>query len=246
MSKWQEEKDERNRRSLARLAKSLPDIFPPVVLSRALSRTFVPPTPRLAIDCYWGAHPLRADHLARALAARSGAPSGWSWRINDNRKSGLPTTFRTPPAPYRERAYARGPGFCCVCGQPVYRFGWHVDLWDTGANRNAVWHSACVVAWQFWTAPSDHARLLRRLQALRCGETGGRLWKNAEVDHHIPLFRVWSEYWDVRWPALLDYWGLPNLQLINRDVHVAKCATEAQHRRAARYLLAPSSGPPTS
>jgi hypothetical protein len=99
MSKWQEEKDERNRRSLARLAKSLPDIFPPVVLSRALSRTFVPPTPRLAIDCYWGAHPLRADHLARALAARSGAPSGWSWRLSDNRKSGLPTTFRIPPRP---------------------------------------------------------------------------------------------------------------------------------------------------
>jgi hypothetical protein len=81
-----------------------------------------------------------------------------------------------------------------VCGQPVYCFGWHVDLWDTGANKNAVWHSACVVAWQFWTAPSDHARLLRRLQARRCGESGGRLWKSAEVDHRIPLFRVWSEY----------------------------------------------------
>src|ERR1700689_2009622 len=136
MSKWQEEKDERNRRSLARLTKSLPDIFPPVVLSRALSRTFVPPTPRLAIDSYWGAHPLRADHLARALAASSGAPSGWIWRLGHNREDGLPTTFRIPPAPYRERGYARGPGFCCVCGQPVYRFGWHADLWDTGANRN--------------------------------------------------------------------------------------------------------------
>ena len=30
-------------------------------------------------------------------------------------------TFRTPPAPYRERDYTLGPGFCCVCGQPVYR-----------------------------------------------------------------------------------------------------------------------------
>jgi hypothetical protein len=52
-----------------------------------------------------------------------------------------------------------------VCGQPVYRFGWHVDLWDTGANKNAVWHGACVIAWQFWNAPSGEARLLRRLQA---------------------------------------------------------------------------------
>ena len=236
MSNWQDEKAERNRRSLARLTKALPRIFPSAVLSRALGRPFVPPTPRLAIDLYWGAHPLRADRLARALAARSGAPSSWSWRLGENQKNGLPVTFRTPPAPYRERAYSRGPGFCCVCGQPVYRFGWHVDLWDTGTNKNAAWHSACVVAWQFWTAPSDHARLLRRLQVRRCGESGGRLWKSAEVDHRIPLCRVWSECRDAPWPALLDHWGLPNLQVINRDVHAAKCAKEARHRRAARYL----------
>jgi hypothetical protein len=58
--------------------------------------------------------------------------------------------------------------------------------------------------------------------------------KNAEVDHRVPLFRVWSEFRDAPWPALLDYWGLPNLQVINRDVHAAKCAIEARARRAAR------------
>jgi len=237
MSKWQEEQAEKNRRSLARLTKALPPIFPSSVLFRALSRPFVPPTPRLAIDSYWGAHPLRADRLARALAARSGAPKGWRWRLDDNRKKGLPATFRTPPARYREHAYALGSGFCRVCGQPVYRYGWHVDLWDASNNKNAVWHSACVVAWQFWTAPSDHARLLRRVQARRCSESGGRLWKSAEVDHHIPLFQVWSDCRDVPWPTLLDYWGLPNLQVINRDVHVAKCAREAQHRTVARPLV---------
>jgi hypothetical protein len=236
LSKWQEEKAERNRRSLARLTKALPRIFPSTVLSRALGRPFVPPTPRLAIDSYWGAHPFRADRLARALAARSRAPSGWGWRLSNNPENGLPATFRTPPAPYRERNYALGPGFCCVCGQPVYRFGWHIDLWGTGPNRNAVWHCACVIAWQFWNAPSSQARLLRRLQARRCGETGGRLWKSAEVDHRVPLFRVWNEYRDAPWAKLLDYWGLPNLQMINRDVHAAKCVTEARSRRAARYL----------
>jgi hypothetical protein len=157
MSKWQAEKAERNRQSLARLTKALPPIFPSAVLSRALSRPFVPPTPRLAIDSYWRAHPIRADRLARGLAQRSGTPNGWVWRLGEGRKDGLPTTFRTPPAPYRERAYARGPGFCCVCGQPVYRFGWHVDLWGAGANKHAVWHCACVVAWQFWNAPSGEA-----------------------------------------------------------------------------------------
>jgi hypothetical protein len=64
------------------------------------------------------------------------------------------------------------------------------DLWETGPNKNAVWHCACVVAWQFWNAPSSQIRLLQRR---RCGQTGGRLWKNAEVDHRVPLFRVWSE-----------------------------------------------------
>ena len=68
------------------------------------------------------------------------------------------------------------------------------------------------------------------LQARRCGETGGRLWNSAEVDHRVPLFRLWSEYRDAPWPELLDYWGLPNLQVINRDAHVAKCATEAGDR----------------
>jgi hypothetical protein len=224
----------RNRRALARLAKALPPIFPPGVLTRALNRPFIPPTPRLAVDSYWRAHPLRADRLARALAARTGAPEDWTWRLATKRKDSLPATFRIPPAPYRDRAFSRGAGFCCVCGQPVYRFGWHRDLWGAGPNRNATWHAACVIAWQFWNAPSDHVRLLKRVQARRCAESGARLWKTAEVDHRVPLFGVWRDHRQMSWPGLLGFWGLPNLQVINRDVHAAKCATEARHRRAVR------------
>jgi len=80
------------------------------------------------------------------------------------------------------------------------------------------------------------ARLLRRLQARRCGQTGGRLWKDAEVYHRVPLFRVWSDHRDVPWPQLLDFWGLPNLQVVNRDAHVTKSVLEARDRRVTRSL----------
>src|SRR5262249_40954535 len=95
-------------------------------------------------------------------------------------------------------------------------------------TRMRPWHCAYVVAWQFCTTPSNYARLLRRLQARRCGETGEHLWKTAEVGHRIPLFRVWSAHQRARWPELVGYWGLPNLQVINRDAHTAKCANEAR------------------
>src|SRR4051794_28495742 len=72
---------ERNRKALARLNRAMPAIFPAIVQAHALRRPFIPPTPRLAIDAYWRAHPLRADRLARALAAKSGAPAGWTWRL---------------------------------------------------------------------------------------------------------------------------------------------------------------------
>jgi hypothetical protein len=228
MSEW---RAERNRQSLARLTKALPAIFPAPVLRHALDRPFVPPMPRIAVDGYWRAHPIRADRLARALAARSGTPRGWTWRLERDAEPDGRLTFRSPPAPYREPDFKRGPGTCCVCGQPVYRFGWHVDLWDRGPNRNAEWHSACVIAWRLWNAPSDYVQALKRLQARRCAQTGKRLWKTAEVDHRVPLFQVWREHRDAAWPTLLGFWGVPNLQVINRDAHTAKCAVEAQYRR---------------
>jgi hypothetical protein len=60
MSRWETKKAERNRQSLARLNRALPRIFPSAVLSWVLSPPFVPPTPRLAIDSYRRAHPIRA------------------------------------------------------------------------------------------------------------------------------------------------------------------------------------------
>ncbi|HEY4200301.1 MAG TPA: hypothetical protein VGM83_07045 [Devosiaceae bacterium] len=230
----------RNERALQRFNKAVPEVFPAPVLTHAMARRWTPPTPRLAIDSYWRMHPLRADRLARALAARSGTPEGWTWRLRSADEPDLATSFRMPPAPYRQKAFSRGPGHCVVCGQPIYRLGWHVDLWDKGINKNAVWHTACVTAWQLWNAPSNHAKLLRKLQARRCATSGARLLRTSEVDHRMPLFRVWHEHRETDWPTLLNYWGLPNLQVINRDAHVEKSAAEATTRRLSNGVASMS------
>jgi hypothetical protein len=47
----------------------LPFIFPPAVLARAITRPFIPPTPRLAIESYWRSHPFRAEYGLVAVAA---------------------------------------------------------------------------------------------------------------------------------------------------------------------------------
>ena len=230
-SSW---RNERNERSLARLRKALPELFPAPVLVHALSRPLIPPTPRRAIESYWSHHPVRADRLARALAARSGAPVDWMWRIGEEAVGRPGSNFRTPPAPYREAASSRGPGHCCVCGQPVFRLGWHRDLWaDRKLNRNASWHAACVTAWKLWTAPSDFVRPLKVIQEHRCAESRKRLLRTAEVDHRIPLYRVWREHRAAAWPELLGFWGVPNLRVINREVHKRKTAGENAERRNA-------------
>ena len=89
----------------------------------------------------------------------------------------------------------------------------------------------CVAVLEFAKRPSPAAAAPA---SAAVWPTGRRLWKNAEVDHRVPLFRVWSECQNAPWPELLDYWGLPNLQMINRDAHAAKSVTEARDRRAAR------------
>src|ERR1700720_1513437 len=106
MSEW---RDEINGRALARLNAALPEIFPQPALIHALRRRFTPPMPRLAIDSYWRAHPVRADRLARALAGRSGAPPGWTWRLAGE---------KTAPAQRRGRQGGEGKPGWVGAGRP--------------------------------------------------------------------------------------------------------------------------------
>ncbi len=228
MASW---RDGRNEASRARLLKAVPRVFPPAVLIHALARPLVPPLPRLAVESYWRHHPVRADRLARALATRSAVPEGWRWRLATGPDDGRARSFRVPPAPFREAAHRAEPGTCCLCGQPVFRFGWHRDLWREGKpNRRARWHGCCVAAWKLWIAPAGQAKLLAKLQRRRCPATGERLLRGREVDHRVPLHQAWRRHRDLPWPDLLGFWGFPNLQAINRDAHARKSAGEAGDR----------------
>ena len=225
----------KNERRIERLVTLTPKRFPQAVWRHALAASLVPDSPNRAVESYWLAHPVRADRLARAMARQNGAPDGWTWRLKAEAGDGRPATFRTPPLPFRETALTRGAGHCCVCGGVVFRYGWHRDLWHDGKpNPRATWHAACVAAWKFWNAPHAHDILLKRLQRHRCALTRRRLLRDAEVDHALPLFRLWRDRRETPWPDLLNYWGLPNLQVIPREAHLAKSAAEAKERARLR------------
>lgn len=230
-----EQREQRNDAARRRLAKAAPAL-PAAVLQHALTQRRIPQLPRLAVESYWGSHPVRADVLARALAARSGTPDGWQWGAN----TGGPG-YRLPPAPYREEAHARGAGFCCLCGQPVFALGWHSDFTGRAEpNRRASWHACCVTAWRLWTAPNRFRVILARRQNRRCAKTGRRLLKSAEIDHRVPLFEVWRHHRDTDWPELLPFWGVPNLQALSLEAHQAKSIAEAASRRPpSRNAAAP-------
>ncbi len=269
-SLWREA---RNAAARARLEKSLPAVFPapgaaprPVAAPGAANaaarrRELLAPPHPAGRPAGAGARRRLRPAGGLDLAPRHLEPGGTAPRQKAPRQGrgedlsetalaekGLAFSFRMPPAPFREAPHARGKGHCCICGQPVYRFGWHRDLWGTGTpNRNAAWHAACVTAWKFWIAPADHVKELKRRQGHRCAQSGKRLLKTAEVDHRVPLYRIWREERARPWPELLGYWGLPNLQVVNRAIHADKCAAEAGERASVRRRASePEAGDPAA
>ena len=71
------------------------------------------------------------------------------------------------------------------------------------------------------------------------------LLRDAQVDHKVPLFKVWREHRHEPWPHLLAFWGAPNLQVITREAHTTKCSREANGRaRARRNDILPESMSP--
>ena len=127
MSGWQELEAERNQRSVLRLNKALPPIFPRAVLGRALARPFVPPTPRLAIESYWG----RPSSSCRSSgASTSGSQPSARWLgLGGLGTAGAACLSRSAPHPRRtvkpNTLWARDFAACALLQR------------DTPSSRNA-------------------------------------------------------------------------------------------------------------
>lgn len=194
MSNWQAEKAERNRRSLARLSKALPPNFPPAVLARAFGRPFIPPTPRLAIESYWQAHPsaLIVWHalwrLALALPSDGHGESATAARLDWQRPSerrrllteNQPTAWVQGFAVYAASPFIGSAG-TRICGMPDQtrmRSGIvpASSLGSFGTRRTARQHS-CVGCKAGAAAKQANGcgRMPRWTTGSRCFQSGGTI-----------------------------------------------------------------------
>jgi hypothetical protein len=249
-----------NRKALARLDKALPAIFPQGVLIHALQRRFMPPMPRLAVDSYWRAHPVRADRLARALACRqrragrvalaacfggrgAASPAGFPRSRSAGRTgasacaasrpdAGRPDLADPAGALSRARPRARAGVLLRVrpAGLPL-----RLACGFVGPRRQHERRLACCLRGRLGfmdgaerscrRAQTAATTALRRDRRTAVADRRGRSSHTA-----VPGLARASR---PRLAAAAAFWGVPNLQVINRRVHVAKCAAEACQRRAS-------------
>ncbi len=164
---------------------------------------------------------------------------------------GIPMWSRCPPLPPLWMLYGNKrenhPGNCCpVCRCSTYQGG----DWRASAGKprwNKTWHAPCLHAHLVWTRTPDYARVIAEQQGGVCALSGesimrdGHLRGQVEVDHLVPLWRVRHDAAQYRWPDVLRFWGLGNLQALSAAGHRIKTAREAAERAALnRRPLTPS------
>ena len=146
-------------------ARTLPETFPAPVLTRmatARSRRRRG-SPSTAIGAPTRCGPIGLRGRWRYRERRAGRLDLAAEQQAPRRPAGkLPVAAGPLP---RGRA-ARGPGCAASAGSRCTASAGTATC--GGADGNAGWHTACVVAWRLWNAPSDYVRLLKRLQSRRC------------------------------------------------------------------------------
>jgi 5-methylcytosine-specific restriction endonuclease McrA len=170
-----------------------------------------------------------ADYVARQLCTKAPLVEGWQW-----------TRHRRPPLPFYENhdLLPAAHGYCRICAGPVYADGAHF-----GSHLSKrTWHNICLKAFTFWTQPD--ANVLGPRQQWACASCGRDLSRErssgpcfadvAQVDHIVPLYRVWRDLRGLHWTELLHYWSPDNCQVLCVACHKLKCSAEAGERAAFR------------
>lgn len=198
-------------------------------------RTF--DTPALRVDRYWHRHPLRAFNLMRALMRSNPKPYESDWpqivtpskwcKVEKRHIHGLPKAkFRIPPQPYK---YG-----CPMCGLTRYNLGWHTDWNGLGMSDRGYWHKACAAAFGMMQAPSNYSNFFKERQNGLCAITQDPLNDDCDIDHIIPLYRVYRDFGHLPIDQIVGFWGPWNLRAITLDAHKVKNAYEAKERADAR------------
>jgi hypothetical protein len=141
-------------------------------------------------------------------------------------------------------------GKCPVCQLPRYAGG---AWWESAgpSRKGAYWHKACLDAFTNWTRYSVLGSYLAARQGWVCPETGlplrvtverqhpisgepivGHYIIAIEVDHIDPLWRIRAQADQYKWPDVLRFWGIANLQALTPQGHTIKTKREAAERAA--------------
>lgn len=197
-------------------------------------------TPSLRVQRYWYRHPFRAFYLMRALMRENPrpfsrewpemksngktikTPSGrWEFKISKERPQ-----FRKPPQPYL--------GGCPMCGGVRYNLGWHSDWDGKGKSKQGWWHQSCSSAYRLMTSPAEFSQVFYDRQGGFCALTNDPLSDSYDIDHIIPLYRVFRDFGHLEQDELIGFWGPGNLRAITKEAHKRKNAYEAAERSAFR------------
>lgn len=176
---------------------------------------------------------LYAERVTRILSRRSGEVPGFRWRAPpaSYRDQTRLSSHRSPPLPFHSFVH-RGGGTCRVCGQPIYGGGSFRSFAGPRSKR-LTWHTLCTSTYFLMTKPADYAAILILRQGERCAVSGAAIplpYRNADVDHEVPLFRVARENAEEPWFELIRFWGFGNLRAITNAAHITKNAAEARER----------------
>lgn len=119
-----------------------------------------------------------------------------------------------------------------MCGGKRYKLGWHKDWDGSGESDKGWWHVSCGTAYSLMTTPNDFVDYFKKKQNGLCGISGEKFiaGEKIDMDHTIPLYRVFRDYGHLPIEKIMQFWGPRNLRAVKNSQHKIKNKYEAKER----------------